>query len=73
MRKFLFPRIHGPDYDLCIRSICVAQLSSFSTSTIHSETWRISLFREHFGRTDDMDTKEYATFRYDTIEVENGL
>ena len=21
MRKFLFPRIHGPDYDLCIRSM----------------------------------------------------
>ena len=21
MRKFPFPRIHGPDYDLCIRSI----------------------------------------------------
>ena len=21
MRKFLFPRIHGPDHDLCIRSI----------------------------------------------------
>ena len=23
MRKFLFPRIHGPDYDLYIRSMCV--------------------------------------------------
>ena len=32
----------------------------------------ISLFREHSGRTNDMDTIEYATFRY-TIEVENGL
>ena len=21
MRKFLFPRIHGPDHDLCIRSM----------------------------------------------------
>ena len=21
MRKYLFPRIHGPDYDLCIRSM----------------------------------------------------
>ena len=31
------------------------------------------LFREHSGRTNDMDTKEYATFRYDTVEVENGL
>ena len=24
MRKFPFPRLHGPDYDLCIRSIPVA-------------------------------------------------
>ena len=34
---------------------------------------RISLFREHSGRTNDMDTIEYATFRYDTAEVKNGL
>ena len=27
MRKFLFPRIHGPDHDLCIRSILVVLLS----------------------------------------------
>ena len=33
----------------------------------------ISLFREHSGRTNDMDTIEFATFRYDTVEVENGL
>ena len=29
MRKFLFPRIHGPDYDLCIRSIHNLKLSLF--------------------------------------------
>ena len=35
---------------------------------------RISLFPEHSGRTDDMDTIIlYATFRYDMVEVENGL
>ena len=33
----------------------------------------MSLFREHSGRTDDMDTTEHATFRYDTVEVEYGL
>ena len=31
------------------------------------------MFYEHFGWTNDMDTIEYATFRYDTVEVENGL
>ena len=31
------------------------------------------MFREHSGRTNDMGTIEYATFRYDTVEVENGL
>ena len=30
-------------------------------------------FCEHSGRTNDMDTKEYPTFRYDTVEVENSL
>ena len=34
---------------------------------------RISLFREHSGRTNDMDIIEYGTFRYDTVEVENDL
>ena len=29
MRKFPFPRIHGPDHDLCIRSIT----SSFALQT----------------------------------------
>ena len=45
----------------------------FPLQPYRSETWRISLFREHSGRTTDMDTIEYATFRYDTVEVENGL
>ena len=33
----------------------------------------ISLFLEHSGRTNNMDTIEYATFRNGTVEVENGL
>ena len=32
----------------------------------------MSLFREHSSRTNDMVTIEYATFRYDTVEVESG-
>ena len=32
----------------------------------------ISLFGEHSGRN-DMDTIEYATFCYGSVEVENGL
>ena len=31
------------------------------------------MFREHSSKTNDMDTIEYATFRYDTVKVENGL
>ena len=30
------------------------------------------MFREHLGRTNDMDTMEYAASRYDTVEVKNG-
>ena len=45
----------------------------FPLQPYRSETYRISLFREHSDRTNDMDTIEYATFRYDTAEVENGL
>ena len=33
----------------------------------------VSMFREHLGRTNDMDTMEYAASRYDTVEVKNGL
>ena len=36
------------------------------------ETKRISLFREHSSRTNDMNTTKYTTFRYDTIKVEIG-
>ena len=32
MRKFLFPRVHSPDHDLCIRSIYIAQLFSVKLS-----------------------------------------
>ena len=32
-----------------------------------------SLFHDHSGRTNDMHTMAYATFRYDTAEVENWL
>ena len=45
----------------------------FPLQPYRSETYRISLFREHSGRTNDMDIIEYATFRYYTVEVENGL
>lgn len=34
------------------------------------QPYRISLFRGHSGRSNDMDPKEYATFRYETVEVE---
>ena len=33
MRKFPFPRIHGPDYDLCIRSIRSYRCCVFSKNT----------------------------------------
>ena len=45
----------------------------FPLQPYRSETYRISLFRERSGRNNDMGTIEYATFRYDTAEVENGL
>ena len=45
----------------------------FPLQPYRSETKRILLFREHSSRTNGMDTIEYATFRYDTVEVENGL
>ena len=34
-------------------------------SLFYSVSWAL--------RTNGMDTEEYATFRYDTFEVENGL
>ena len=42
--------------------------ANFPLQTYRSETWRISLFREDSGKTNDIDTIEYATFRYDTVE-----
>ena len=45
----------------------------FAFQPYSSETYRISLFRVHSSRTNDMDTIEFGTFRYDTTEVENGL
>ena len=45
----------------------------FPLQPYRSETYRISLFCDPSGKTNDMDTIEYATFRYDTVEVENGL
>ena len=47
----------------------------FPLQPYRSKMQRISLFREHSGKThdDDTDTIEYATFRYDTVKVENWL
>ena len=47
MRESLFPRIHGPDYDLCIRSInyrfsfyqrSLKQISTLSKSVVYVRT-----------------------------------
>ena len=56
-------------------SFIVIPIGRFPFQSHRSETYRVSLFREHSDRTNDMDTIEYATFRYDTFdhEVENGL
>ena len=46
----------------------------FLLQPYRSETLRIPLLRKHSGRTSiDMDTIEYATFRYDTVKLENGF
>ena len=45
----------------------------FHFTPYRSETSSTSLFHEHSDRTNDMDTKENATVRYNTFEVENGL
>ena len=54
MRKFPFPRIHGPDHDLCIRSINFGTLSkpltpmySFAMKSVkicHFKTFRAGNF-----------------------------
>ena len=47
----------------------------FSLQPHRSKTYRIyALFHEYSGRTTtNIDTKEYATFRHDTIKMKNGL
>ena len=61
---------------LHLNSNCVAVClckARFPLQPYCSETYRISLFCEHSGRTNDMDTKEYPTFCNDTVGMENGL
>ena len=55
-----------------LRSGCLCK-ARFPLQPYRSETYRTSLFCEHSGRTNDMDTKEYPTFCYDTVGMENGL
>ena len=54
-------------------SFTVIPIGHFPLQPYRSETYRVSLFREHSDRTNDMDTIEYTLFCYDTVEVENGL
>ena len=53
------------------------KLRLFSTSTVSQyriEAWRISLFPEYRSRgTNNFDTKENATPRYDTVGMEKSL
>ena len=44
----------------------------FPVQPYRRETQRISLFGEHSGSTNHMNTMKFATFLYDTVEVENG-
>ena len=53
-------------------AVCLCK-ACFPLQPYRSETYRISLFCEHSSRTNDMDTKEYPTFCYDTVGMENGL
>ena len=48
-----------------------AQAIVFPFRPHRSETWSIPLFRERLGRTNDINTIEYAPFRQDTAEMEN--
>ena len=43
----------------------------FPLQSYHKEKYRISLFRERAGKTNDMViwTAEFAMFCYDTVEV----
>ena len=47
-------------------------MAVFQFNRIVGKRRRILLFGEHSGRTNHMDTMKYATFLYDTVEVENG-
>ncbi len=53
-----------------MRIICI---DVKACSPLHTETYRISLFPEHSSGTNDFDTKENTTVRYDTIEVGNSF
>ena len=62
------------DPELCEECLLHDQTQArFPLQPCRSETYRISLFREHSSKTNDMDTIEYVSFRYDTVKVENGL
>ena len=61
---------------VCSTIIAAGPLSwlVFTLHPYRSETYCISLFREHLIRTDDMrDKKKYVEFPYDTVEMENDL
>ena len=53
-------------------AVCLCK-ACFPLQPYRSETYRIPLFCEHSGRTNDMDTKEYPTFCYNTVGMGNGL
>ena len=57
MPKFLFPRIHGPDHDLCIRSINFSILRFFVMSFISA---RVASRSTHSQRC----YKHFASFQY---------
>ena len=51
--------------------VCFISLIFWTESKLllyRSETYRISLFRGYSSKTNARDRKEYATFRYDTVE-----
>ena len=52
--------------------VCLCK-ACFPLQPYRSEMYRISLFCERSGRTNDMGTKKYPTFCYDTVGMENGL
>ena len=68
-----------PDAKKTVKNQIAFLISSMIKSRFPLQPYRseltpcISLFREHSDRTNDIDTVEYATFRNDTVEVENSL